>query len=309
MLTKPALGAAHRSGASTRTAIVILSLIAFAGATGCATINLRLAMNQGVNFYKAKEYEKAVESFQKAIAIDPGYAEAHLDLGLTYMEMYEPGSEHPKDLEYSEGAIQAFKKYIQLDPSNEKGREYLINVCTLSHRMQDAIDFFMADYAKDPNNLNLVKMLATLYRMKGDMESAIEWYEKAAALEPDNPEAYYSVGVACWGRSYNSQYLDYETRMILIDEGVESLQHALDLKKDYYEALTYLSLLYREKAKYDISPAQAESWRLKADELLARALEIRNKALAEQAAEAAKASGDTPAPSTTQQPGSSTGGE
>ncbi len=308
MLTKPALGAARLTSVSLRSTIVILSLIAFAGSTGCATINLRLAMNQGVNFYKAKEYDKAIESFQKAIAIDPGYAEAHLDLGLTYMEMYEPGSEHPKDLEYSEGAIQAFKKYIQLDPSNDKAKEYLINVCTLSHRMQDAIDFFMADYAKDPDNLHLVKMMATLYRMKGDMESAIEWYGKAAELDPTNPEAYYSVGVACWGRSYNSQFLDYETRMILIDKGLESLQKALDLKKDYYEALTYLSLLYREKAKYDISPAQAESWRLKADELLARALEIRNKALAEQAAEAAKASGDTPAPST-QQPGSSTGGE
>jgi len=307
LFTKPALGAARRHGVSARTSLVVLGLLALFGVSGCANINIRLAMNQGVNFYKAKEYEKAIQSFQQAIAIDPGYAEAHLDLGLTYMELYEPGSEHPKDLEYSDGAIQAFKKYIQLNPTNDKAKEYLINICTLSRRMQDAIDFFMADYANDPDNLQLVKMMGALYRMKGDMESAIEWYEKAAALEPGNPEAYYSVGVACWGRSYNAQYLDYETRMILVDKGLDALQKALDLKKDYYEALTYESLLYREKAKYDIDPAQAETWRLKADGILARALEIRNKALAEQAAEAAKASGDTPTPPSTA-PGS-TGGE
>jgi len=270
-----------------RRLIPLWLVITFIGLTGCSNIKVRLAMNEGVNFYKSKEFLKAAASFRKAIKLDPSYAEAYLDLGLTYMELYEPGSEHPKDLEYADGAIESFKRYIRLYPETEKARDYLINICKLSMRMQDAIDFFLEDYQKNPNDLVMVKTMAALYRMAGDMENAIAFYQKAAELEPDNPEAYYSVGVACWGRSYNSLGMDYEARMELLDRGLAALQKAMELRPEYFEALTYYSLTYREKAKYDISPAAAVGWRQKADELLAQAMEVRNKQLAAQAAEAA----------------------
>lgn len=264
--------------------------------TGCTGINVRLAMNQGVSHYKAKEFEKAAEKFQEAITLNPGHAEAYLDLGLTYMELYEPGSEHEKDKAYAEGAIQAFKKYIRMNPESEKVEGYLINICKLSHRMPDAIDFYLEDYQKNSQEINLVKKLANLYHMSGDTEKAVEFFEKVAQLDPTSPEALYSVGVACWGRSYNAPFLDYDSRMALLDKGVGAMDRALALKPDYYEALAYLNLLYREKSKYDISPAQSVIWRQKADELQAKSMDLRNKALAAQAAEAAKAAGDKPAP-------------
>ncbi len=278
-----------------RISLVALCLLAAACLCDCAWYNSRRAMNRGVNFYKSKEYEKAAGAFKQAISINPDYAEAHLDLGLTYMSLYEPGSEHPKDLEYASGAIEAFKKYIQLTPDSDKAREYLINVCKSARRMQDAIDFFLPDIEKNPQDLKKARMIAVLYQMGGNAEKAIEWYAKVAELDPSNPEAHYSVGVACWARSYNSIDLDYETRMKLIDTGIASTERALQLRTDYYEAFSYLSLLYRERAKYDISPAQSVMWRQKADEHLAKAMELRNKQLAAQAAAAAKAQGDTPA--------------
>lgn len=271
--------------------VMVMCVVAALWLSGCANINTRLAMNQGVNFFKAKEYEKAVAAFKKAIDVSPTYADAYLDLGLTYMELYEPGSEHPKDLEYADGAIQAFKKYIQLAPENEKAQEYLINICNLSHRMQDAIDFFKISYDKNPQDLKLVKTMGALYRMAGDMDKAIEFSEKDAEIEPNNPEAWYTIGAYYWGRSYNSMSLDYDTRMKIIDKGLAALEKATALKNDYAEAISFTSLLYREKAKYDISPAQGVMWRQKADETLAKAMELRNKALAEAAAAAAKASG------------------
>ncbi len=251
-------------------------------------------MNEGVSHFKSKEYEKAVASFQRAVAIDPEYSEARLDLGLTYMELYEPGSEHPKDMEYAEGAIQAFREYSRLEPENEKAREYLINVCKLSRRMQDAIDFYMVDYEKNQNDLKMVRTMMALYRMAGQTDQAIDFSQKAAELDPDNPEAHYSVGVACWGRSYHSMSVPYEERMALLDTGLASLERALVLKEDYYDALTYMNLIYREKAKYDISPAATVVWRQKADELLTKAMELRNAALAAQAAEAAGSRSDSP---------------
>jgi hypothetical protein len=278
-----------------RLSLVALCLLAAVCLCGCTWYNERRAMNRGVNFYKSKEYEKAAGAFKQAISINPGYAEAHLDLGLTYMSLYEPGSEHPKDVEYASGAIEAFKKYIQLTPDSDKGKEYLINVCKSARRMQDAIDFFLPDVEKNPQDLKKARMIAVLYQMGGNSEKAIEWYAKVAEIDLSNPEAHYSVSVACWARSYNSIDLDYETRMKLIDTGIASMERALQLRTDYYEAYSYLSLLYRERMKYDISPAQSVMWRQKADEHLAKAMELRNKQLAAMAAAAAKAQGDTAA--------------
>ena len=118
------------------------------------------------------------------------------------MMLYEPGSEHPKDKEYSEGAIQAFKKYIQLTPGNEKGQEYLMaQHLNLSKRMDDAVEFFKADYDKNPKDLNMVKKMGALYRMAGNMDKAIEFAEKDAELEPDSAAAWYTIGAYYWGRS------------------------------------------------------------------------------------------------------------
>jgi tetratricopeptide (TPR) repeat protein len=285
-----------KSTAAARLVPLALALLMCVSAAGCTTVKVRRAMNQGVGFYKSKEFVKAAESFKRAITLDKSYAEAHLNLGLTYMELYEPGSEHPKDKEYAAGAIESFKDFIRLQPDNAKARDYLINICKLSNRMPDAIEFMLEDYAKKPNDVTLVKTIATLHHMSGDTEKAIEWFEKVSQLEPTNPEAHYSVGVACWGRSYNSPYMEYEPRMQLLDKGLGALEKASSLRQDYYEAYSYISLTYREKSKYDISPATSVMWRQKADETLAKAMELRNKALAAQAAAAAAQQGDRPSP-------------
>jgi len=272
---------------SPRHHLALIALVALVTAGGCRSIQLRLTMNKGVSYFKAQDFDRAAIEFKRAIRMDPSYAEAYLNLGLTYMEVYEPGSTHDKDLAYADGAIESFKRYIRLRPEETRVRDYLINMCSTAGRLDVAIEFFMEYYEKDPDNLELVQMMAALYHRQGDTQAAIEWSEKAATLQPDNPEAYYSVGVACWGHSYNSPYLEYESRMAIIDKGLESLSKARELRKDYFEAITYESLLYREKVKYDLSPAQAVVWRQKADELLQVAMQLRSKAMEKQAKELA----------------------
>ena len=53
------------------TTLLVLGLSICLWASGCTNINTRLAMNKGINEYKSKEYDKAVESFKQASAVTP----------------------------------------------------------------------------------------------------------------------------------------------------------------------------------------------------------------------------------------------
>lgn len=64
--------------------------------------------NSQGNFYaKLKEYEKAIESYQRAIQIDPNYAVAYYNLG----NVYRDKKEHSKAIEYYRKAIQISPNY------------------------------------------------------------------------------------------------------------------------------------------------------------------------------------------------------
>src|SRR5208282_2612498 len=121
--------------------------------------------------------------------------------------------------------------------------------------------------------------------------------------EPNNPEPYYWIGVIDWGLCYPRTMkvrqdlkldqpgsdgdltpLPEEARTQLaddngplVDEGLDALQKALELKPDFFDTLSYLNLLYRQKAEIEATAeARAEDLR-RADAYVQRALDVRKK--------------------------------
>ncbi len=69
-------------------------------------------------FYHQANYLKAVEMYQKALALDPGNADAYLQIGIIYDD----------NLKDEKKAIYCYRKYLALDPGAEKAamvREWL----------------------------------------------------------------------------------------------------------------------------------------------------------------------------------------
>src|SRR6266704_2426079 len=100
-------------------------------------------------------------------------------------------------------------------------------------------------------------------------------HQKHIYLHPDDPEPYYWIGVIDWTLAFRANGLlraknnlsvrgkqlsddaplppdlrDEYVRGygVTIDEGIESLKHAISIKPDYDDAMAYLNLLYRRKA-------------------------------------------------------------
>ena len=89
--------------------ITLLLIVSAAGSTFAAEISnqAKLQYNQGVDYYKLGQYDKAITSFKEAIATEPNYIDAYYNLGsiLEFQKQYE-------------AALTVFKQIIVRKPTD-----------------------------------------------------------------------------------------------------------------------------------------------------------------------------------------------
>jgi tetratricopeptide (TPR) repeat protein len=261
---------------ATTAAILLVALMA---GTSCYKIKARQLIRTGNEFFKAQQYQAALASYQEAQRLDPREKRLNKFVGETYMAMYQPGSRHPKDLEYAGKAIENLKIYLDAYPKDTKAREFLVSMYLATDRYDDAIVFYQDLLKSHPDDTKAMQSLASMYFKKGDFDKGMEWEEKRASHEPGNPEAYVMIGVQAWDRSYHYPDLEPATRAKIVQEGLDALDKALKMKPDNSDALTYINLLYREKAKMETDPAKQQEFIAMADKYREQAIELRKKTL------------------------------
>ncbi len=264
---------------SPRVAVAALVLLA-ASLSGCNKIKARQEIKKGNEFFKATQYQAALANYLEAQRLDPGEKRLDKFIGETYMALYQPGSKHPKDLEFAGNAIKRLQSYLAAYPNDKKVREYLVSMYLALDRYDDAIGFYQDLLKSNPNDVKAMTSLAAMYFKKGDFQSGLEWEKKRAALEPQNPEPYVMVGVQAWDRSYHYPDIPPDVRAKIIGDGMDALQMALKIKPENFDALTYMNLLYREKAKIEPDDAKKQEYVAEADKYRQQALDLRKKSLA-----------------------------
>jgi tetratricopeptide (TPR) repeat protein len=245
--------------------------------SGCQKLKARDELNKGIAEYKAAKYPAAVEHFKLATDLDPELPTARLYLATAYANQYVPGSQSDDNMKIAEQAISEFQKVLEMEP----------------------------------NNLNSISGIASLYFQMKRWDDAKEFYKKQIALDPQNPEPYYSVGVINWTQTYQPRMVvrtrlnlkqedpirDAKERVALaernqplIDEGIEMLNKAMQLREDYDDAMAYMNLLYREQADLRDDSAAREEDLKTADNWMDRSLEIK-KAKALEASQTPQSAG------------------
>ncbi len=257
--------------------------------TGCQGQLNRLKANyaakQGNEFYKAQDFLKAIEWYRYSTYLNPDLDLAYYHSALAYMALYRPGSKHPKDLRFSDEAVKNLKRYIAIHPNNEDAKNYLLTVYLGAERYDEAASFFeneLKEYGSDPALASkLMQVIGMIYAKKGDFDLSLEWYKKRADLEKENPEVLYTIGVLCWDKVYHGGLtLDLDRRKQLIDMGLDYLNRASALRENYFEAVSYVNLMYREKAKVAQLVGNNDDWikyNAEADKYMRQALDMRKK--------------------------------
>ncbi len=261
----------HLAGWVVKVLAVLALTATLVAVTGCNKLRARDQLNKGVQAYKNAKFEEAIERFKNAVALDPSLLNARLYLATAYAQQYIPGADTPDNNRMAEQAIDEFKKVLD----------------------------------RDPRNVNSVKGIAALYFQMKKFDQAKEYHNKAKQLDPNDPETYYSIGVIDWTQC-NQPRMEERAKLGLkpdeplkdkkvcaalkeknwanIQDGIDNLNKALQLRPDYDDAMAYMNLLYREKADVECDNADERQADLKtADEWVAKTMATK-KAKAEKAA-------------------------
>src|SRR5713101_1644265 len=148
-----------------RSLMILVSLAALiVSSTGCNKLKARDNLAQGVQAYKNAKYPEAIALFQKAVEFDPDFKTTHLYLATAYMTQYIPGADSPENVRLAQSAMNEFQNVLKLDPKDE--------LATAS--------------------------IASIYFNQKKMEDAKDWNKKLIAINPQNKDAFYTLGVIAW---------------------------------------------------------------------------------------------------------------
>jgi tetratricopeptide (TPR) repeat protein len=248
---------------------------------GCDKVQARVELKKGNALYKDEAYAAALKQFQEGLRLDPGATFAWRSVGLTALALYKPGDETPQNVEYGRVATDAFEKYLEDYPDDDKIREYLLTTYVNAKQYDQAIAYLDRRAQEAPAQANNIQQLkVTILTQAGRLEDA--WQMVQSSPGAAQAESLYTIGVNAWSKVYNDPALDTAQRTALVDLGLEALKQAMAKKREYFEAMVYTNLLYRQKANLQSDPTLRAEYLDQASQWQQRALALRNKRLEEE---------------------------
>ncbi|MCI0602816.1 tetratricopeptide repeat protein [bacterium] len=143
------------------------------------------AFQEGSDWMRRGEFEKAAQSFQNAIKQDPKYARAYLKLG----EAYESAG----NFDRAAGALDQGLKIV--DPNASKiGKLLSAQQALMQGELEKAISLYQDFNRKYPNDSEVLYQLALACEDAGDLKQAVGSLEKLVRIDPNHPEAYFHLG-------------------------------------------------------------------------------------------------------------------
>src|ERR1035437_9434325 len=257
--------------------LVAATFVVAFGASGCVKLKARDLLNKGVVAYTNGKYDQAVEDFKQAKDLDPTLMNARLYLATAYATQYIPGAPSEENIRTGEQAVKEFQDILTIDPNNLSAIDGI-----------GSILYNMASTPFTPSRF----------------EESKTYHMRHIALKPEDPDPYYWIGVIDWTLSYRSHLemrgkyrishpgkplkddepmppdvrADYtKENSQQVDEGIEKLRKAIELRPDYDDAMAYLNLLLRRKADAVVSREERAALLQQADELIDKVKEIKQK--------------------------------
>ena len=238
--------------------------------------------------YQRADYEAAADMYEEVIANDPDHEDAYFYLANSYDNLFRPALRGERDndlllekaidnyissvdiqtepamrtlsMQYLVAAFGPDKAndptkqepvvqlLIESDPANPENYFRLAKLYEDSGLYAEAEQVYLqvADLRADDPTVYL--QMAGFYDRNEEFEKTIEALRQRSMVEPDNPEAFYTIGTFYWEKAFRDFRLTDEQKEEYVMLGLAEEDKALELNPDYVEALTYKNILLRIQA-------------------------------------------------------------
>lgn len=186
--------------------------------------------NRGVSQYRSGLFKNAVESFWKAVRMNPKSHEAWYNLAIAIID----GTDRPAD------AVEPLKKVIVLKPEFIDAYNNLGILLSTLGRHQEALDSYKNGLNRNSGDFSLYYNMGITLAETDRLPEAVQAYKKAMELKPEEFEIRYHLGAVL-------------TEMRKYTEAVEVYKSALKVKPEDSEMFYNISIVYALLRRYDIA--------------------------------------------------------
>jgi TolB-like protein/Flp pilus assembly protein TadD len=193
-----------------------------------------------------KAFSDALQSAERAVALDPDLAEAHIALGKVYLNLGQ---------DYA-AAKREFDQALALDPENDVVLFWAADIALAAGDLVKAEKLLRQAVAKDPLDGETYILLGETYYYAGRFAEAEDSYRKALDLIPGRPSLHSSLGLVLLAEGEHEEALQEINRDTDVDERDTALADAYQILGRVAEARSALARLEAQRGKSDVSVAQ-----------------------------------------------------
>jgi TolB-like protein/cytochrome c-type biogenesis protein CcmH/NrfG len=186
--------------------------------------------------------EAAIDAFERAIDLDPDFAQAYAGLADSYsaLELYLAAAAgargDPREL--TALGLAAARQAVDLAPNLGMGHAALARALTKVGEWAEAESEFRASLALNPGYANAHSGYGLLLLYTGAVADAVEHLQEAKRFDPVSQSISVGLGIALHAGGYS-------------EEAIEALRTATGLDRSWIPGWTFLSILLTEAGYYE----------------------------------------------------------
>jgi tetratricopeptide (TPR) repeat protein len=201
----------------------------------CTSENYIAHTNLGYVLATQSRSAEAIEHYQKALEINPDYAEAHNDLGTVFLKQGQ-----------SREAIGCYRRALEINPDFAEAYYNLGCAYDKQGDLDKATGYYQKAIEVRADLAEAYYSLGMIFKLRGRLDDAVEFYRKAIRSKPDYADAHGNLADVLMAQGK-------------LAEAVKEYQRTLELMPDSVHVRYQLGLGLRGLGKFAAAIAQFQA--------------------------------------------------
>jgi tetratricopeptide (TPR) repeat protein len=198
--------------------------------------------NLGLAYAQKGQVQEGIHQYQKALEINPDFADAHNNLGVALFQMGQ-----------MDGAVAQYRRALEINPNSDTAYNNLGRALAPMGQLDQAIALYQEALEINPNYAEAHSNLGVAFALKGQLDQAIAQFYTALEIRPSYADAQGNLGNALMDKG----------RM---DDAIVQFQNSLKISPYTPEVHNSLGFALMQKGKVEEAIAQfQEALRLRPD--------------------------------------------